>query len=425
MNDEQTNQILHKLIKLKPRYQCVGCDSHYDAVDDEIAGLDEDGQAICNQCVSDCEYVRVRLTSYLVHIDDVVRDHVDGHYYLAEDCGECFDCGEQLSRRNLIAALANESLDGVNVCSTCINCGDWYYCDDENAYAHADITHYCDDCDRTTLALCDSCDRTALMRYSTDVLREIGHKAMINGRWHTSSRATFQNALVYGIELETDTRDGNDAEDIANHLLENTSFADYGICKEDGSVDGAEIVTLPACLSSHRNNYDWKGWCATLSEVARGHHGNGNGIHIHVNKAGLSRLTIAKMLHFAHNLDNLKMLSAIAQRDISRNTYCRPEPGEYGSVGKSAYKALNGTGKYTPLNVTRKTVEFRIFKANLTPERIFKNIEFCESLVQFCRVVSIRENTGSNYLQYVADNSRDYPNLFKFVTLREVSKLCA
>lgn len=315
------------------------------------------------------------------------------------------------------------------------------YCDDMSCYVHDDYVYYiaghgsisageresgdyvmCEDCcedyhiddvrrSRRDVYVCSGCwddyedGAGALMNYSADVLDEVG------GFWVKGQRKSFAGkALVFGVELETQ---GSSADDIAEELMSNTSFGEFGICKEDGSVSGPECVTVPGDLWSHRNVYKWAEWTKALRDA--GAHGHGSseeaGIHIHINRRALGELTVAKLLYFINDGGNAAFIETIAQR--SPGTYCKRNSCKLG-------KRINDN-RYELVNITHATVEVRMFHANLRPERIMKNVEFCHALVSFLKSASLRdvEKRGAwNFCQWLRSNRKDYPELFAFMVER-------
>lgn len=224
---------------------------------------------------------------------------------------------------------------------------------------------------------------------------------------------TPQDSLCFGVELECEAKRGYSQSDLCAALGGKDGNGTY-ILKDDGSLsNGAELVTLPYSLEHHREKF---GWSRILdSEVARiGKSGTGTnacGIHVHVNRRALSPLTIGKMIVFLNNADNGDLVTTIAQR--ASNGYCSRD------VNKKLTDIHCGN-RYDLLNVSgRNTVEFRLFKGNLRPERVLKNLEFCHALVRFCEQNGIKASSrGSKFLQWISSRDATYPNLHKFLAER-------
>jgi hypothetical protein len=250
--------------------------------------------------------------------------------------------------------------------------------------------------------------------YNANVLDHVGYNALIDsGKLIPLNEATTKD--LFGVELELDARHGMD--DI-HTAWSNTKLSQYSILKEDGSISGLELVTMPATLAGHLGPLEWDEFCETMRPQARGHHGRGNGIHIHANRRTISTLTLGKILVFNNREDNAPFLQMIAQRDINAHvSWCAIKPFDYDTIGKSG-KNPNVTGKYSIVNVLPNTVEFRMFNASLLPERIHKNVEFVAAMIAWCRVASARKLWISEFITFVHRNRVMYPNLNRFISER-------
>ena len=97
------------------------------------------------------------------------------------------------------------------------------------------------------------------------------------------------------------------------------------------------------------------------------------------------------------------------------NTYSLYQAKKYGTVNKE----LSRNDRYEAVNlVNRDTIEFRIFKGTLSRPHLFKAIEFCDSVIQFCMTAQnsiIYCRDWKNYVDYVGLRSKDYPHLYAFL----------
>jgi hypothetical protein len=69
---------------------------------------------------------------------------------------------------------------------------------------------------------------------------------------------------------------------------------------------------------------------------------------------------------------------------------------------------------YDAVNIQNPhTVEIRIFKGSNDKNRVFRIMEFCESLVRFCRSHGNQQMTAYDYVEFILDktNKKQYPNL--------------
>ena len=247
-----------------------------------------------------------------------------------------------------------------------------------------------------------------LYQYNVDVIRKCGWPAQ-----------NAKNALVFGVELELEAvRTGSRSDHTQSTLVDllGGPRATKFICKSDGSLtNGVELVTLPFTLDQHRKEFGWAELMKRIAGKAKSGAGTDHcGIHVHINRAALSPFLIGKMGVFANNSTMSALISAIAQR--SANDYCSRD---------SKKKVTDGdkrTGhRYDILNIGPRTVEVRMFRGNLRPDRIIKNIEFCHSMVIYCRDCSVQElDSWSNYTQWLIKRRGEYPNLVRFLIEKRV-----
>jgi len=390
--------------------ECEDC-GHKIAVNDEDYIQSATGKAICEEC-SD-QYVFCESDEEWLHEDDAIQasDTEQYHHVHSSSLYTCDDCGNVYTY-NVTCDYSTDN-DHNTVCEHCLNSGDYSYCEDIEQYVYGDNAHYSDsdDCCYYYEENVPENRVGALQCYSADVLEVIGRYCYVNGQ----QRGTFGDSLVLGVELETDTRGHTD---IVATMDSETNLSDYAICKSDATCSGPEIVTLPADLHSHKHTFSWDAWCEVLRPIARGYHGGDNGIHIHANRAAMSATTLGKVLVFMNHRDNVPFVEVIAQRSL--NGWCSTNGLKYTSVAKSA--AEPSDGKYSAVNVTQRTAEFRIFNSSLLPNRIYKNLEFVDALIRYCARAS--EDHRESYMlpykfiQYVHTNAITYPYLSEFIRNR-------
>lgn len=226
------------------------------------------------------------------------------------------------------------------------------------------------------------------------------------------------DALVYGVEVEVEPRSNASQSRVLRGLGEDQrSF----FCKSDGSLDsGVEIVTVPLSLEEHRGSgrrpFDWRGIMRGILPIAMsGSKTSRCGMHVHVNRGALSNMVLAKMLLLMNDRAMQPLVSAIAQRGSSQ--WARPYQKTWGS-----WKDPTRDGRYQPLNCTRHTVEFRVFRGSLRYDRILKNLEFCDAVVHYCRDVSAAQFLDPDRLRaYLIANEKTWPVLAGF--LREIGEV--
>jgi hypothetical protein len=284
---------------------------------------------------------------------------------------------------------------------TCGECGE-VYSNDYGQYHEQRCENICDDC-------ISEIDCGSLHDYSADVFDYVHDRFRVGRHVHSVAG----KRLLFGVEVETQAGSGTYADAIAESLISATDFGAFGICKSDGSVTGPECVTVPGDLKAHREVYSWADWCRALRNVGAYGHGSSEeaGMHVHINKAALSQLTVSKILYFVNDSANARLIEAVAQRS----------PGSYTQRSPKKLGQRRNYDRYELVNITPRTVEIRMFHSNLREERILKNIEFCHALVTWLRDVSLQTLQGgasAEFAAWVFANRKDYPALHAFMAER-------
>jgi hypothetical protein len=215
-----------------------------------------------------------------------------------------------------------------------------------------------------------------------------------------------KGSLFFGVELEIELGD-NDLKETVQAV---TEASDLVICKGDGSLDyGFEIVSHPCALALHHDL--WESVVGTLPKGVKSFNTRTCGLHVHVNRSGLSNLQIAKAVCFVNSQSNQEFVTTLAGRTGERWSK-RTE-----KKMADAWKA-NGE-RYEAINLQpRRTIEFRIFKGTLRLVSILKAIEFCDALLSFCAPAAqslAASQDRSKFLKYVSSDSERWPNLNGFI----------
>ena len=103
------------------------------------------------------------------------------------------------------------------------------------------------------------------------------------------------------------------------------------------------------------------------------------GIHIHIPKKLFTKFQISLLLQFINKRGNYNYICKVGGRDLnnSDNSYARTRPSINYFKGRSTdrYSALN--------NCNPETLEFRLFKGNLSSKTIYRYVEFVHSLANY------------------------------------------
>ena len=232
--------------------------------------------------------------------------------------------------------------------------------------------------------------------------------------------AGIRDALVYGVEVEIEPRRNSSQSAVLRALGDDESTF---FCKSDGSLDaGVEIVTVPLTLDGHKGIrgrvMNWRDTMRPVLPIAMSGSRTSNcGMHVHVNRRALSPLVLAKMLLMLNHPDMLDLVSSVAQRGNS--SWARFQRKTWAD---GLHWAQRNHQRYQALNVTGPTAEFRIFRGSLRYDRILKNLEFCDAVVQFCRNTSAARVTDpSAFAAYIDNAAREYPYLSAFLSEAGIS----
>ena len=350
-------------------------------------------------------------------------------------CSKCKVYKPKNSRRS----IRDSGGYGKVVCITCFedfftpceHCG--YGCKKADG-RRWDNHNYCNNC-YDNMFVCSSCNQRLFKENHYDA-------GLCRHCWEDERKAINQDHLAkapldfqgkgpnfYGIELEVETDERLDRRTVyAKKILK--LFGRFVIIKHDGSIVdkngrnvGFEIVTVPASQEVQKEK--WNDFFNNLPKGMRSYDTSTCGLHIHCSRKPLTPLTIAKMLLFMNSRDNLPFIKVIAGRDA--NKYCKIQDKTY----KDASPRLPHD-RYEALNLANAaTVEFRIFRGTLKRESLFKSLEFCAALVQFCsfgsNYYSIKDcRKVDKFLEYVKLHKKDYLHLWAFICARwfsEESKL--
>ena len=221
--------------------------------------------------------------------------------------------------------------------------------------------------------------------------------------------------LFFGVELELATSSNECMKTLANTVAESPS-GDLVYAKTDSSIGafGLEFVTHPFSLDHLQANPVILG--ALMTQVITDVNWKATtscGIHIHTSKAGYAvlrssipgdgadKLTDEQLLtrgifraqKFVYG--NPKLITHFAGRDSSRYASLAITPGKdnYDNRTTGVQEALrlcrdHGSSKslrYSAMNFTSTTVEYRVFRSTTDYNELLRNILFIDSIVQYAR----------------------------------------
>jgi len=182
----------------------------------------------------------------------------------------------------------------------------------------------------------------------------------------------------YGIEIEVDTPNGMQQTADKCRLM----AAEDIYLKKDASIDGFEIVTHPSTFRAQKD----LPWTDRLKELkkhgARGYNSGKCGIHIHVTKEAYSPIVWWKILMFSYRCSSQWKMFSRRNGNYRYCPYVEPTQYENYHSKKNVYPAVED--RYKHINITDKTVEFRMFRSTTDHDRFWATLEFVYSAIAFC-----------------------------------------
>ena len=278
-------------------------------------------------------------------------------------------------------------------------------------YRETQEAYYCDVCAYThPVELEDDDDDEIIRPYGTDVLDCLG--------WAWEYKDSTER--LFGIELEMEFPD--DSRSVwAGYALDITQgLDDLAIWKHDGSLDhGAELVTLPLPLREWQD----KGNPVyrllrdrAFRDVARSHNTTTCGLHVHVTRRTIPEPVVAKLVYL-FNDPSMEHLTLMIARRPQSHPFCQVRKKKWTS--KSGKRQWNQDGRYTPVNLTDNTVEFRLFKGTLRIGTIRASVEFCQAAIDYCNNQGAVRLSGPDFQAWlVAQPRKAYPALREYLIYR-------
>lgn len=371
-------------------WECALCQSsHADSVE-ALEVLDDARRVYLNVCQPCYRGVSSRCACCTLVLNTPQHGNGSGGwicYECVDHHADCAECQAFVNSDNI-----RELPSGDRVCQTCYQ------------------QHYgsCSRCGETRTrdaldgGMCSRCLRGR-------VIRDHGYKP--TPKFHGSG------PLFYGVELEVecgDTDPTDAAHEVVNNLGDGLVYA-----KHDGSLNsGFEVVSHPFSDDWFEREGQAK-WSKLLKYLkragCRSYDTQTCGMHVHVSRAALDAKQLLRLQRLAHNNpDLIHQISRRRRENLIR--WANPRDTNIGEQLALARGTQSDKGqRYAAINVTRHTVEIRIFRGTCEEDGFFGNLEAVRSLVAFCAKPLGLFPKASDYLNYVKDNASKYPNLVSTV----------
>lgn len=242
--------------------------------------------------------------------------------------------------------------------------------------------------------------------------------------------------LFFGFELEVEAKSGDRrscAESVQNSLGERVYL------KNDGSLNnGFEIVTHPHTLEAYHKEFRWESFTKFRKLGMRSWDTSTCGLHVHVSREAFGipydnrtdNYTEHIRTRQTHEIKFIKLIydnSRQIQRLAGRSS---PDYANFLDKGRITLKVKHDDtsgGRNAAVNTfNENTLEVRVFKGSLIPERVLSAIELVHSAVEYTRNLNVMESpmktsngkikSGSlswlAFCSYIYKNNEQYPNLF-------------
>lgn len=349
---------------------------HYDNLNggtDSTQLLNIDGDHYCPQC----------LNNHLRETDTTLHDY--------RQCGYCSNYSHQGNCR---------SMQGSYYCNYCYD-NYRYHCEDCSSYYWDGDDHYCSDED------------------DSGVIHSYGYKPAPYFFGKKSGERLF-----FGFELEVEVTSG-DLDDSAT-LVQDTLGARVYL-KHDGSLNhGFEIVTHPHTLEAYKKEFSWDSFQRFRKAGLRSWNTSTCGLHVHVSRDAFGIPYDSRTDNFSEYIRNrqnheLRFIKLIYdnQRQVCRLAGRQSDFANFTDKGNLISKIkTNSTdgGRYSAVNTENEsTLEVRIFKGSLKPERVLSALEFVHAGVEYTRNLKVNgKNKALSWLafsSFVHGNMETYPYL--------------
>lgn len=345
-----------------------------------LTATEEPENFICN-CCSGAHPTDERTTAQ--DGDEICDTCRDDNYCLCENCSEIVHHEHTRgarSSRNRAITICDACYENGYFC--CLSCSDYFHRD--NCYDG----EYCESCYESILEE-DAEEEEEDSRYIHSYSQRINApflRTNVDANFEETPREERAKTLFMGVELEVESTDRNtntDAE-TCTELFPRYNYQPLTLLKEDGSLsNGFEIVSCPATLDAHKKM--WEKFFAERQKTTslKSHDTKTCGLHVHVSRAPLSAMQIAKVVLFVNSAQNTPFIEALARR--SHASYAKIKPKQVKDIFNRVDGILSNPDRYEAVNLQNDaTIEFRLFKGTLKPATFFRTLEFCEALVLFC-----------------------------------------
>lgn len=333
-----------------------------------------------------------------------------GDHYICEDCESfytiCDDCGELVHEDD--TAVARVGSDNIYICTSCRDL--YWYCEHCGMYVVTSDWNQDRDC-------CTHCAETIDFdeldyRYEEEI-NNYSYKPkpkFIKGDNEVTKR-------FYGMEIEIgESIDARAGAQIVYPLLNTSGRRAY--LKRDSSIrtGGYECVTHPM---SSRSLHEWidKDFTEAKKERYPSWNTDGCGVHIHVSRNSIGKLTLFKLnvlLNMLRGKNNLNFVKFFTNRTPNALNHWAKVSNQLPFTFLENIKNGNGYtyDRYVAVNQQNdKTIEFRIFDGSIDQSVLHSYLEFVECVLDFCVNTAIKNITVGDLFEFMLANTGAYKHL--------------
>lgn len=285
--------------------------------------------------------------------------------------GVCLNC-----------SASSHSYFDESFCATCRE--QWPYCSSCDCRFHPEDLNDDDECS-------DCADRY------TDDDDEDGNN-LVHGYSYTpslnfhKSKDDPDQTLFMGFELEVPTYQ---SESVAQVIYDGPGRSeDLLYCKEDGSIEGVEIVSHPMTFDYFREHFPFYmlrsasevGNLLNKNSIGNVYPDSGYGLHVHVSRAGFkSEAHALRWLLLIYR--NAEGMAALARRQSDQwssfsDAYACPDKAKGGKDSRR-YSAVNAQNEHT--------FEVRVFRSTWNEVKFRAAVEFVHASVIYTRQMTAHE----------------------------------
>lgn len=380
-----------------------------------------EGKCMCRKCNEICDKT-----------DIVTIKNRHGKFTMCKACAEslyevCPVCNEHVKKTDMEDHVlhGNENVRCCTYCrdqemQTCDHCGLLHWKNSSNLNS-IDGETICSGClnklmENGSISICPDCNKYSRNMKDTGidgkkVCRVCWKNYIPINEYSYKPTPLFKGKgkTFYGFELEVQVPEYTDTESVAVTIRDGK----FLYCKHDGSIGhGFEIVSHPFTEEWFYANPGELEKLWTLRERGcDGFHNNQCGMHVHITKE-FSHLEIFKMMKLMYNENHFHFWKRVSRRKLPEyERWCDSSSSNknHNSIVNEA-KTKSGNGnKYTAMNMTRNTIECRIFRSTLDKNMFNANMEMMFALTNFVKSgKSLKVSGLEDFKKYIYDSKYGY-----------------